>query len=285
LAKVSGYTDFPTIKIALLLYSLLSCFALLVGAANYPLIARGMEHQWSIIGARHGSGPRNLIALAVIALVGAIQSALLVLIFVPAAKLPAAGNFLPPIAEIWLPTFITSYTASALGIFITSLSSGKRSALAAGLAVFLVQVMFTGVMFSIKSPILSALSYASVCRWSLVSYGATADFVKIATDEGLEKTTGAIGNAYAFISPLDKKIGGGIKWLKDKVMNSENTRSTARETIEGLAKRTLEKRGLITGPPKHSIARAWAILAFFALCLSISAFVAMASKRETADDR
>jgi hypothetical protein len=281
IANAHRYAASPTTKMAVLLYSILSFFALLQGAVNHLLMA----HRGRSIGdddARLATS-RILMALAIVALVSAIQSALLVSIFSFAAKLPSGGIFLVPIAEIWLPTFLAIYAASALGIFIASITNKKRKALLVGIVVFLLQAMFTGAPFSVKRPLLSAISSASICRWSLESYAASANFTKIAADEAQKKARGAIEKGYEIIGPLDKKIGSKIEALKDSILNNEKAVSTADRVAESVAKKVLEDRGLSAGSPKQRIARAWAMLVLFAFCFSISAFgTLMAKKSEVA---
>ena len=276
IAKANGYASSPTIILAVLLYSLLSFFALAVGAANHLLVA---GKRWNIIDFARSTMLRTMLALKIIGLVCAIQATLMVSLFMLAAKLPARGVFLAPFAEIWLTTFIAIYAASALGIFIVTIANSKRMALVAGVVVFLVQALFTGVPFPVKKPVLSAISHASICRWSLESYAATADFIKIATDEGLKKIRGTVQEGYEAIRPLDKIIGGAIGGLKDSLLDDGRAQTLASEAIENRAKQEFAKRGISSGPPKHQIAMAWAMLATFAFCFSVSAFGALVAKK------
>jgi len=275
IAKVHGYAASPTVITAVLLYSLLSFFALAVGAANHLLM---VSKRWNIIGFARSTMLRTVLALKIIGLVCAIQSALMVSMFMLAAKLPPRGVFLMPFAEIWLTTFIAIYAASALGIFIVTVTNSKRVALVAGVVVFLVQALFTGAPFPVKKPLLSAISYASICRWSLESYVATANFIKIATDEGLRKIRGNMQKGYEVVRPLDRAIGGAIERLKNTIQNSETAQSMFGDAVEGVADNVLEDRGLSTGPPKHRIARAWAMQAILAFCFSVSAFGTLMAK-------
>jgi len=276
IAKVNGYAASPTIIMAVLLYSLLSFFALAVGAANHLLVT---SQSWNIVGCGYSTVPQTLLALAIVGLVCAIQSALMVSLFMLAAKLPARGVFLAPFFEIWLTTFVAIYAASVLGIFIVTIANSKIVALAVGAVVFLAQALFTGVPFPVKKPLLSAISYASISRWSLESYAATADFIKIATDEGLKKIKGSFQEGYEAIRPLDKFFGGAIEGLKDSILNNGQAQSLASDAIEKLAKEEFAKRGFSLGPPKHQIAMAWAMQTIFAFCFSVSAFGALAAKK------
>ncbi|MCL2227866.1 MAG: ATP-binding cassette domain-containing protein [Oscillospiraceae bacterium] len=112
--------------------------------------------------------------LAVMAIVCAVQSIMIVTVFAVMVGLPRSGVLMGAYFEILGATFLTALSASALGIFISSLFKNADRAMTVAPLLLMPQLLFSGMIFEL-SGLTNVLSYAVICRWSMQSLGTTSN--------------------------------------------------------------------------------------------------------------
>lgn len=102
------------------------------------------------------------------------QSALLGLVFAKTVGLPEEGLVLTPFAEVFLTTFLTSYSAASMGLFVSALFKNQDRAMTVAPILLLPQILFSGLLFKLEG-ITKIISWAAICRWSNEAYGTAAN--------------------------------------------------------------------------------------------------------------
>ena len=118
--------------------------------------------------------------LAVLALVCAVQSFMLVTVFAVLVGLPGSGVFIGAYLEFLLATFLISLSASAMGIFVSSLFTNPDRALTVAPLLLMPQLLFSGMIFEL-SGISNIISYVVTSRWAMMSYGSTSNLNALTT--------------------------------------------------------------------------------------------------------
>jgi ABC-type transport system involved in multi-copper enzyme maturation permease subunit len=108
------------------------------------------------------------------ALLCAVQSAMLTTVFAWMIGLPQKFLLAGAYVELLVNTFLTAFAASATGIFVSTLFSNADRAMTVAPLLLLPQLLFSGFIFDL-SGISAVLSWATVCRWSMSGYGASAN--------------------------------------------------------------------------------------------------------------
>lgn len=103
-----------------------------------------------------------------------IQSLLLTGIFLLLVGCPEKGVILDPRAEFFITTFVTSFCAMTMGIFVSSLFDNADRVMTVAPLLLLPQILFSGLLFELSS-VTKYISYFVTCRWSMEGYGTTAD--------------------------------------------------------------------------------------------------------------
>ena len=111
---------------------------------------------------------------AVLGLICMIQSALLVSVFALLVGFPDKGVFLHPIIEIYITTFLTSFSATGMGLFVSSLFKDGDKAMTVAPILLMPQILFSGLVFKL-SGVSEKISYIVNCRWAMEGYGTTAN--------------------------------------------------------------------------------------------------------------
>jgi len=124
--------------------------------------------------------------ILVIAVVCAIQSFLLVSVFVFFVGMPDEGVMTSPMFEFMMIAFLTSLSASAMGLFVSSLFKNADRAMTVAPLLLMPQLLFSGLIFEL-SGVSKSISYFAVCRWSMEGLGTTANLntLDTITKEGL----------------------------------------------------------------------------------------------------
>ncbi|MCR4740015.1 MAG: ATP-binding cassette domain-containing protein [Lachnospiraceae bacterium] len=112
--------------------------------------------------------------VVVLGLMCLIQSAMIVGVFSLTVGLPKGGVFTSPFVEIFLTTFLTAISASAMGLFVSSLFTNADRAMTVAPILLMPQILFSGMMFSLAGAT-EIISYITNCRWSMEAYGTTAN--------------------------------------------------------------------------------------------------------------
>ena len=117
--------------------------------------------------------------ILVLGLLCAIQSVCVVTTFMLLVGLPDDGVFMPPYIEMLGTFFLTSLSAAAMGIFVSSLSKNADRAMTVAPLLLMPQILFSGMIFKLEGAT-EALSWITVCRWSMEGFGTTADLNNLA---------------------------------------------------------------------------------------------------------
>jgi len=289
-ANSLGYKNTPTIKAALILYALLSLFGFLTGIyyslGNSCKERRIITHAFTTGYLRLGAYVCSYFLASIP--ICAIQSVLMTSVFAIGAALPASGILLPPYAETLITTFLTILSASGIGflifaLFIHSISKAR----VVGLVVLLLQIVFSGMVISVREPLLQTVSGATISRWSIEGYGATANFMAIATDEvyrrGQKAIDKVVNSGLNAVDEIDVGLNLGlpIREFKDSVLNSQKTKTAITNiALEPIAKKIIFARGLKLNSTASHLAETWALLGCFAVCYLFVALLVLYAIRK-----
>jgi len=129
-----------------------------------------------------------------------IQSLLLVSIFAWRVGLPVDGIITTAFIEIFVATNLTALVASAKGILVSSMFTPDRAMVMVPL-ILIPQMLFAGVIFPFQG-ITETLSFVTVSRWAMQSYGTTLN-----------------------LNELDAVLAGGISFTREHEYIFEFTQS------------------------------------------------------------
>ncbi|MBQ6715507.1 MAG: ATP-binding cassette domain-containing protein [Clostridia bacterium] len=119
----------------------------------------------------------KIIVLSVLCL---IQSIMLTSVFSLMVGLPENGVIFSPIIEMFITTWITSTSAAATGLFVSSLFTNPDRAMTVAPLLLMPQMLFSGLLFKLSDGT-EIISWFAICRWSMEGYGSTADLNSLPT--------------------------------------------------------------------------------------------------------
>lgn len=155
-------------------------------------------------------GPYIISKFVVLGALSVIQSLLLTGVFVLMVGSPEEGVFMNPFVELFLTTFLTALSASAMGILASSLFRNPDKAMTVAPLLLMPQILFSGLLFELEGAT-KIISWFAICRWSMEGYGTIANLndlkymVKIGdemreieheAEEFFEYTTGHLTKAW-----------------------------------------------------------------------------------------
>jgi ABC-type multidrug transport system ATPase subunit len=122
-------------------------------------------------------GPYMLSKILVLAVLVAIQSAMLLGLVMLKVKFPEQGVFLPITVELYITTLLTALAGLALGLLLSAFSSTPDRATSIVPIALIPQILFAGVIFSLGDgySIQRILSWLTISRWSMDAYGTSAN--------------------------------------------------------------------------------------------------------------
>ncbi|HEY0755816.1 MAG TPA: FHA domain-containing protein [Ktedonobacteraceae bacterium] len=110
--------------------------------------------------------------VVVLGVLCALQS--LVLVVVVNAKTPfEQGIFLPVFVEIYISMFLTALAGLTLGLMISALSPNSDRATSMIPIILVPQVIFSGIIFSLDSPVMQILGSLWAARWAMAAMGSS----------------------------------------------------------------------------------------------------------------
>ena len=129
-----------------------------------------------------------------------IQSVMVSGVFALTVGVPKEGLFLPPYLEMLITTFLTSMSAAATGLFVSSLFDNADRAMTVAPILLMPQILFSGIIFELGGAA-EIISWFVTCRWSMEGLGTTANLndliQKIELAPGITQT---IGKEYDFFT-------------------------------------------------------------------------------------
>ena len=110
----------------------------------------------------------------------AVQSVLLTGTFTAMVGIPENGVITNPFVELLGITFLTSLSASAMGIFVSSLFKNADRAMTVAPILLMPQLLFSGLIFKLEGAS-KTISWIATCRFSMEGYGTTANLNSLPT--------------------------------------------------------------------------------------------------------
>jgi hypothetical protein len=179
ISVVADGNQFESYRITKGLLFALACSAFWIGILNSIQEVCKERH---IIKREYMTGQRLgthiLSRIFVMMFICAIQAILLTSVFALVVGLPGTGVLMAAYPELLITTFLTALTASAMGIFVSSLCQNSDKALAVAPLLLIPQLLFSGIIFDLNG-LSQVISFLVVCRWSMEGYGTTADLNSI----------------------------------------------------------------------------------------------------------
>lgn len=112
--------------------------------------------------------------IVVLGILCLLQSFFITAVFAAMVGMPENGILFNGFAEVYITTFLTSLSASAMGLFVSSLFTNADRAMTVAPILLMPQILFSGLIFKL-SGVTELISWLAVCRWSMESYGTTAN--------------------------------------------------------------------------------------------------------------
>jgi ABC-type multidrug transport system ATPase subunit len=83
------------------------------------------------------------------------------------------GIFLPVVAEVYITVALTTFSGLMLGLAISAIAPNSDRAMSFIPLVLLPQVIFSGIIFNLNTPILQALGAFFAARWAMAGLGSS----------------------------------------------------------------------------------------------------------------
>ena len=135
-----------------------------------------------------------------------VQSILIVTTFAILVGLPDDGVIGIPYIELLITTFLTALSATAMGLFVSSLFTNADRAMTVAPILLMPQILFSGLIFKLEG-FTECISWFAVCRWSMEGYGTTADLNHLPMDSIQVEKMGTIKPVHAAESFYDFTAG------------------------------------------------------------------------------
>lgn len=103
-----------------------------------------------------------------------LQSALLLGTVSILIGLPEEGIAMSSWTEMYLSVFLTALSATAMGLFVSSLFNNADRAMTVAPILLMPQILFSGLAFQLSGAI-EKVSYVVSCRWAMEAFGSIAD--------------------------------------------------------------------------------------------------------------
>ncbi len=119
-----------------------------------------------------GIVPYMFSKIVVLGILSLIQSAILV--YMVNLKAPYhQGIFLPPFAEIYISMALTALAGLMIGLLLSALAPNTDRAMSLVPLILIPQVIFSGTVFNLNSPVLQAVGALFAARWAIAGMGST----------------------------------------------------------------------------------------------------------------
>lgn len=88
--------------------------------------------------------------------------------------LPKEGILFSAAFECYITTFLTALSATAMGLFVSSLFYNADRAMTVAPILLMPQILFSGLAFTLQG-VIEKVSYVVNCRWAMEAYGSIAN--------------------------------------------------------------------------------------------------------------
>jgi hypothetical protein len=106
-----------------------------------------------------------------------LSAAMLLFIVAFGVRLPDQGLIMWGPLELFISLALTALAGVCIGLLLSALNREVNAVTYLMLAVLFIQILFPGVLFEMRGPVLETLSRLTVTRWSLEALGGTANMV------------------------------------------------------------------------------------------------------------
>ncbi|HLH60100.1 MAG TPA: ATP-binding cassette domain-containing protein [Ktedonobacteraceae bacterium] len=155
-----------------------------------------------------GIVPYMFSKIVVLGILSLLQSA--VLVYIVNLKAPYhQGIILPPFAEIYISMALTSLAGLMIGLLLSALAPNTDRAMSLVPLILIPQVIFSGVVFNLNSPILQAIGALFAARWAISGMGST---IGLHADKLGVDNFSYQGTLYVTLNPADA-LPGAIEHL------------------------------------------------------------------------
>lgn len=121
-----------------------------------------------------GIAPYLFSKIAVLGLLCLFQSLILAIVVNWKAPLPADGILLPSaFVEVYITLFLTAMAGLMMGLTVSALAPNNDRATSFIPIILIPQVIFSGIIFSLDSPLMQFLGSFFAARWSMAAMGST----------------------------------------------------------------------------------------------------------------
>ena len=103
-----------------------------------------------------------------------IQSLMITIVFGMLVGTPDSGVLFGSFIEMFITTFLTAVASTSMGLFVSSLFTNADRAMTVAPILLMPQILFSGMIFKLSGAT-EVISWFAVCRWSMESFGTTAD--------------------------------------------------------------------------------------------------------------
>jgi ABC-type transport system involved in multi-copper enzyme maturation permease subunit len=277
--NLTDYPHKPTMQNAIILYLILSCSGFWMGISNS---IQEICKERNILKREYMAGLRLdayvLSKMIVIAIISAAQSLMIASIFAWGIQMKGKGIFFGPFYEILFTTFLTIFAAATMGVFVSSLFNEPAKAMAVAPLLMIPQLIFSGGTISVKDPLLKWASCATVCRWSISSYGATEGFKNIVRLEANREAPKQAEESAAIEWGKVASTGGAVMGKDEFIAMRLNSRENMKWYVETSIEKGIEildRKGVNFKSSKKNLAGNWLILCAFIVCFSIAPIFAL----------
>src|SRR5258707_15259835 len=119
-----------------------------------------------------GIAPYMFSKIFVLGIFSLVQSAILV--YIVNLKAPFhQGIFLPFLVEVYITLALTTLAGLMLGLAISALAPNTDRAMSFVPLVLIPQVIFSGVIFKLHTPVLQVLGALFAARWAMAGLGSS----------------------------------------------------------------------------------------------------------------
>lgn len=122
----------------------------------------------------------TLSKMIVLGILSLIQCVLLISVFGLMVGLPDSGLMMPAFLEMLLTAWLTAFSATAMGLFVSSLFTNPDRAMTVAPLLLMPQMLFSGLLFKLSGAT-EAISWFAICRWSMEGFGTTANLNSLQT--------------------------------------------------------------------------------------------------------
>ena len=113
----------------------------------------------------------KIIVLGILCL---LQCVLLISVFWLLVGIPKEGLILPSMLEMLLTAWLTALSATAMGLFVSSLFTNPDRAMTVAPLLLMPQMLYSAILFKLSGAT-EYVSWLTICRWSMEGFGTTAN--------------------------------------------------------------------------------------------------------------